>query len=88
MVRRYLCELEEAWQPGASHRTVRLFGNLDSDDDVLLSGAVPRRYLASRLRLVGASGSEQNLSSVTSDTVWEWWTSGHINHNHLYTYTQ
>ena len=32
------------------------------------------RYLASRLRLVGASGSEQNLSSVTSDTVWEWWT--------------
>ena len=29
------------------------------------------RYLASRLRLVGASGSEQNLSSVTSDTVWE-----------------
>ena len=41
MVRRYLCELEEAWQPGASHRTVRLFGNLDSDDDVLLSGAVP-----------------------------------------------
>ena len=32
MVRRYLCELEEAWQPGASHRTVRLFGNLDSDD--------------------------------------------------------
>ena len=31
------------------------------------------RYLASRLRLVGASGSEQNLSSVTSDTVWEKW---------------
>ena len=29
------------------------------------------RYLASRLRLVGASGSEQNLSSVTSDTVWK-----------------
>ena len=69
MVRRYLCELEEAWQPGASHRTVRLFGNLDNG--VLLSGAVPRRYLASRLRLVGASGSEQNLSSVTSDTVWK-----------------
>ena len=40
MVRRYLCELEEAWQPGASHRTVRLFGNLDNGDSVLLSGAV------------------------------------------------
>ena len=39
------------------------------------------RYLASRLRLVGASGSEQNLSSVTSDTVWEW-----TSYYTLYTY--